>query len=281
MVIDVESAIRLQRELQNKIIHTGDLSSADLIAGADTSSDSPFLPRLRREAVNRCQSSAVDSGSFNSSISLAHRGLTAVRMPDLIHAAVVVWSRSQQKVIAQASASFPAAFPYIPGLLAFRELPALLEAFANLTVKPEAVIVDGQGIAHPRRCGIACHLGLELSLPAVGCAKSRLCGYYEEPANQKGAQSLLMQSADCRMQNAECRMQNEKPKAQSLKPKAEEIGCVVRTRSGVKPVFISPGHLCDAENAVKLVLACCTKYRLPEPVRAAHKLAGEVMRQSK
>jgi len=136
-------------------------------------------------------------------------------------------------------------YPYIPGLLSFREAPVCLEAAAKLSRQPDLFMIDGQGVAHPRRLGLASHLGLFFDMPTVGCAKSRLIGTFEEPGSRKGAWSLLRDGA-------------------------EVIGAVVRTRSGVKPVFVSVGHRCTLENAISVTLACATRYRIPEPTRLAH-----------
>jgi deoxyribonuclease V len=138
-------------------------------------------------------------------------------------------------------------FPYIPGLLSFREAPACLAAIEKLTVTPDCFIVDGQGIAHPRRLGIASHLGLFLDIPTIGCAKSRLIGDFEQPASRKGSTSPLMD-------------------------KGEIIGSVVRTRNNVKPVFVSVGNKCRLCDAERIVLDCYGKYRLPEPSRLAHQI---------
>jgi deoxyribonuclease V len=138
-------------------------------------------------------------------------------------------------------------FPYIPGLLSFREAPACLAAIEKLTTIPDCFIVDGQGIAHPRRLGIASHLGLFLDIPTIGCAKSRLIGDFAPPPSRKGSTSPLTD-------------------------KGAIIGSVVRTRSNVKPVFVSIGNRCRLCDAVRIVLDCCAKYRLPEPSRLAHQM---------
>lgn len=143
-------------------------------------------------------------------------------------------------------------FPYIPGLLSFREIPMLLSAWKKLRTRPDVLIVDGLGIAHPRRFGIASHLGLVLDVPTIGCAKSVLTGVYEEPANVAGASSPL---AD--------------PKT------GETIGSALRTKAGVKPVFVSPGHLITLTEAVELVRRCVIRHRLPEPTRLAHNTVNE------
>ncbi len=140
-------------------------------------------------------------------------------------------------------------FPYVPGLLSFREAPLILAAFEKLNIAPDILMVDGQGIAHPRRLGIASHLGLLLGIPTIGCAKSRLCGEHDMPAGQSGSFA-------------------------ELKDNDEVIGAVLRTRDNVKPLFISIGHMVDLPAAVQWVLNCCRGYRLPEPTRLAHLAAG-------
>jgi len=205
--------IALQKELSKQLILTGDVKDVDLVAGVDCSS---------------YKHTKVMVGS------------------------VVIWSLTKGEVVAGVTADVVAELPYIPGLLAFREIPALLEAFKKLDVMPDIVICDGQGTAHTRGFGIACHLGLYLGIPTLGCGKSLLVGSYEMPDNPKGSVSTLTY-------------------------KGTEVGRVVRTRTNVKPVFVSPGHLVGMDEAVKLVLKTCTKYRLPEPIRAAHRLAGDEM----
>ncbi|MFW5810245.1 MAG: deoxyribonuclease V [Thermodesulfobacteriota bacterium] len=164
-------------------------------------------------------------------------------------AAVVVLAFPDLTVIDYAVASGPVPMPYIPGLLSFREGPVILEAMHLLSVSPDLLIFDGQGIAHPRRLGIASHLGVLLDRPTIGCAKSRLCGKHSEPAEKKGSRVPLHHNG-------------------------EKIGTVLRTRDRVKPVFVSPGHRVDFDAAVDLVLACCTRYRLPETTRWAHNVAA-------
>lgn len=148
-------------------------------------------------------------------------------------------------------------FPYVPGLLSFREIPMLLKAWEVLERKPEVLIADGVGIAHPRRLGIASHLGLLLNIPTVGCAKSVLTGVYAEPANTPGAFSYLYDP----------------------KNSTEIIGAAVRTKQNVKPVFVSPGHLITLEDAISLVLNSVIKHRLPEETRQAHNTVNHYRRQ--
>lgn len=142
-------------------------------------------------------------------------------------------------------------FPYVPGLLAFREGPAILAAWEELTIKPDLLLFDGQGIAHPRRFGIASHLGLWLGVPSIGVGKSRLYGIHTEPGPSRGSTAVLFDERD----------------------PSEAIGMVLRTREGSKPLYISPGHLIDVPNAVEFVIKCCKTYRLPEPTRWAHRVA--------
>jgi len=171
------------------------------------------------------------------------------RFGKLFHGAVAVLEYPGLNVVDEAVATRESPFPYVPGLLSFRELPVLVEAFAALKRLPDLVLVDGQGIAHPRRFGLASHLGVLIDLPSIGCAKSCLSGEYEEPGGRRGDMSPLL-AAD------------------------GELGRVVRTRDGVKPLFISPGHRCDVASAAAAVLACHAGYRLPEPTRQAHLLAN-------
>jgi len=159
----------------------------------------------------------------------------------------VVWSLKLKDVIETAVDLREVTFPYVPGLLSFREAPPLLAAAKKLKTKPDVFMLDGQGLAHPRRFGLACHIGLLMDRPTVGCAKSRLCGRYKEPGPRAGSSCQLIDAG-------------------------EVIGRVLRTRDGVKPLFISVGHLITLDQAVKLTLRCCTKYRLPEPTRLAHQL---------
>jgi deoxyribonuclease V len=165
-------------------------------------------------------------------------------------AAVVVVGIHTLATVEWVTSSTRCNFPYIPGLLTFREGPAVIEALAKLTSRPDLLIFDGQGIAHPRRCGLASHIGVLLDTPAIGCAKTRLQGQYEEPGPAKGDYTFL-----------EDRM--------------ETIGAVLRTRSGVKPVYVSIGHRIDLPDSIRIILQCCRRYRLPEPIRRADRLARE------
>ena len=172
---------------------------------------------------------------------------------DLAYATVVVLSFPDLSLVEIQGAEARLAFPYVPGLLAFREIPSVAAALRKVETPVDAVIFDAHGLAHPRRTGLASHLGLFLDVPSVGCAKSRLVGDYEEPGREKGD-------------------------ASDLNHRGEVVGKVLRTRDGVSPVFVSVGNGIDLDSAVDLVLACCTKYRLPETTRQAHNAANRLRR---
>jgi deoxyribonuclease V len=170
-----------------------------------------------------------------------------------LYAAIIVLSFPSLETLEQAVVEGKATFPYIPGLLSFREAPVVAEAFEKLAIMPDVLICDGQGMAHPRRFGLASHLGLLFDIPTVGCAKSRLCGTHRAVGPKVGNYA-------------------------SLKLNGNTIGVALRTREGVKPVYVSVGNLVDLRGAVRMVLRCCKGYRLPEPTRRAHMLVGAVRR---
>lgn len=208
--VTTTQALEIQKELAAEISGTGEVSSPRLIAGVDISVD---------------REKGTGTG------------------------AVVVLSYPELEIVEVKAVTDKLAFPYVPGLLSFREAPLVLAACEALTVTPDLLMVDGQGIAHPRRIGLASHLGLFLKIPTIGCAKSRLCGRHEEPENEPGSYANLLDND-------------------------EVIGGVLRTRSAVKPVYVSIGHRIDLPSAIRWVLACCRGYRLPEPTRLAHQAAG-------
>ena len=164
-------------------------------------------------------------------------------------AAVVVLKYPRLDIVEIKKATDEITFPYIPGLLSFREIPLIIKAWEKLTIVPDVIIVDGHGYAHPRRIGIASHLGILLDKPTIGCAKSKLCGVFDTPADETGSFSNLIH--------------NE-----------EIIGVALRTKIRVKPVFVSIGHRISLENAIYWVRQCCVGYRLPQPTRLAHIAAG-------
>ena len=172
-----------------------------------------------------------------------------------IFAAAVIYDRETQRIIEVAHATRPAEFPYVPGFLSFREGPAVMQAVRALRHEFSAILFDGQGFAHPRRCGIASHLAIQLDKPGVGVAKSRLLGTFGKLAANAGATTPLMDDD-------------------------EQIGVVLRTQKGIRPVFVSVGHRVDLASAIKLVLACCMRYRIPEPTRQADIEVAKLKRAS-
>src|ERR687893_3190336 len=174
--------------------------------------------------------------SFNKFEPTIYTGIVVLRLPTL-------------EVVEEVGLVSETRFPYVPGLLSFRESPSVLEAWAKLKTEPDAVMFDGQGIAHPRRVGIASHVGLLIERPTLGCAKSVLVGKYDEPLPERGHWTELVD-------------------------KGETVGAAVRTKTRVQPVFVSPGHLIDLTGAIELTLACDGGYRQPEPTRLAHHLVN-------
>lgn len=183
-----------------------------------------------------------------------------------IIAAVVVLKTPDFAPVETASALRKVTFPYIPGLLSFREAPVCIAAVEKLKTRPDLFIIDGQGIAHPRRLGLAAHLGLFFDKPTIGCAKSRLTGFFEEPPTEKGAYSFLRDKESTKRKDG----------SESRAMSDEIIGAVVRTRTNVKPLFVSVGNKCLLKDAIKITLRCTTKYRLPEPTRLAHQLVSKL-----
>ena len=215
-------AAKLQLELRARIRMRPDLSLVRTVAGADIAlAPAGRDRRAQREAI-------------------AYAGVIVYRFPSLVE-------------IERRSAVRHVSFPYIPGLLAFREGPALLEVFRKLRCKPDLLLFDAHGYSHPRRFGLACHLSLLLDTPGVGVAKSVLVGRFVEPAETAGAWSLLVDNG-------------------------ETIGAVLRTRSRVQPVYVSVGHRVNLKSAVELVLACCDGYRIPKPTREADHFVGQLKR---
>jgi len=173
---------------------------------------------------------------------------------DKLVAAVVVFAFPSLEIVETRMAKRKSTFPYIPGLLSFREIPVLVDCLKKIKTPLDAMICDGQGIAHPRGIGLASHLGLMLQIPTVGCAKSLLVGEHSEVGRSKGDFAPLTY-------------------------RQRRVGSVLRTRDGVKPVYVSPGHLADHAGSRRIVLACTTRYRLPEPTRQADRIAGEEKRR--
>lgn len=176
-------------------------------------------------------------------------GIDCAFLDESIITVAVAWDVAARKILESRAAHAPLTFPYVPGLLSFREVPVMLSALRRLLTPVEGILCDGQGIAHPRRFGLASHLGVIVGLPTVGCAKSRLCGTHRQPGKKRGSVAPLMDGG-------------------------ERIGSVLRTRDDVRPVYVSPGHLCDHESSLAWVLACSAGYRLPEPTRLADQLVS-------
>ena len=204
------AARALQQEWRDRVQPSGSVGNVRWIAGVDV--------------------------AFPAQGSVSRGAAVLFRYPDLVP-------------VAGSVAELPTRFPYVPGLLSFRELPALLVALDGLPEAPDLILVDGQGIAHPRRLGVASHLGVLLDRPTIGVAKSVLCGHYVEPGPEAGHQSPLLH-------------------------RGEVIGSVLRSRRNVRPLIVSPGHRVGLQEAVSFVQSCLRGYRLPEPTRLADRLAG-------
>lgn len=217
-------------------LHRWDLSPAEAQA-------------LQRTLAARIMEGPPLEAGAQRAVPLLVAGVDVGIQGEVARAAVVVLTHPDLRPIEQATYEAPVTFPYIPGLLAFRETPVILGAVARLKRQPDVLIIDGQGRAHPRRFGIACHVGLWLDRPTIGCAKSRLYGYHSEPGPNTGDWVPLTADHDV-------------------------IGAVVRTRPGTKPLYVSIGHRIDLDSAVHLVLTCLKGYRLPEPTRLAHQAAA-------
>lgn len=221
MTIDYENitpteAVRLQAELKQQLQIQPFTNEIKTIAGADI--------------------------SFNKYSTTVYAGIVVMQFPSL-------------QVIETAGVTDETSFPYVPGLLAFREVPALVKAWSQLRITPDVLILDGHGIAHPRRMGIATHFGIVMQTATFGCAKSLLTGKYEEPSNEPGTSTDLIH-------------------------KNELIGKVLRTKKNTKPVFISPGNLITMEQSLAIILQCIRKYRIPEPTRMAHNFVNELRRSA-
>jgi deoxyribonuclease V len=213
-VIEPREAVALQRSLHSRLQLAPLTTRPETIAGGDI--------------------------SFNLYSSTVYAGFIVLSLPSL-------------EIIEQVGAVSEVHFPYVPGLLSFREIPPLLEAWKQLNVEPDVVMIDGHGIAHPRRFGIASHFGLVVDRPTIGCGKSVLVGTFDMPQPQRGDWT-------------------------EMRHHGEVIGAAVRTKNKVQPVYISPGNLIDLDGAIELTLNCCTSYRLPEPTRRAHLLVNALRR---
>lgn len=220
------------------LTHPFDLPPKEAIALQKALRDSIRLEPLKKE-IRTIGGADVSLNRFGKT---AYAGVIVLSFPDL-------------QVIDYATSKAEIGFPYIPGLLSFREIPALLSAYEKLRIKPDLLMADGQGIAHPRRLGIASHFGLLIDRPTIGAAKSLLTGAFEEPAAEAGSIALIHD-----------------------RKTDETIGAAVRTKHKVKPMIVSPGHLVTLEEAAAIVLRSTRGYRLPEPTRLAHELVNRARR---
>ena len=200
-----------------------------------------------RQIQSRLARQLIIRGKPDRLIRVAGADVSYSQSDGRLWACVVVLDMTTWEVVEEQWSEREIMIPYIPGYLSFREMPALVSAFEKVASSPDAVILDGQGTAHPRRMGIAAHVGLFLDVPTIGCAKSRLVGDFEPVGTTRGSRS-------------------------ELRMKGSTIGWVLRTREGVKPVFVSPGHRIGLNEAADVILRCCRSYRLPEPIRKAHHL---------
>ncbi len=182
---------------------------------------------------------------------LAAADLSYLKESHELIAVIVTFSWPDLEPLETVHIKAPVRFPYVPGLLSFREIPPLLKAYEHLRKPPDVFLCDGQGLAHPRRFGLACHLGVVLSVPTVGCAKSRLCGEHDPLGPMRGERRPLMLSG-------------------------EQVGYVYRSKSHVKPLYISPGHLADCDSSLELVRRCISRFRIPDPLRVAHQSAARL-----
>lgn len=206
-----------------------------------------LTPTEARALQERLRALIVTKGRLTRAKTVA--GVDISTSGQRAHSAVVVLRLSDLQPVEAAEADLPLAFPYVPGLLAFREGPAILAALERLQNEPDVLIFDGQGLAHPRRMGIASHMGLILDRPSIGCAKSLLCGEHGPVGPAAGDRS-------------------------EIRDQGEVIGAALRTRAGCRPVYVSIGHKVDLPTAISCVLRCSSRFRLPEPIRWAHRVAG-------
>lgn len=236
-------ARKLQLELRVRMVREDRLPAIRTVAGADVAVD--FSPVASGKPTPR---SLVPKLRYRPGLAIA--GVIVYTFPELIE-------------IERVAAALPLTFPYVPGLLSFREIPALLEAFRKLRHPPDLILCDGHGYAHPRRFGLACHLGVLLDLPTIGCAKSRLIGTHLEPGSKAGQWKPLV----------------DLPK--TAHGEGERIGAVLRTSTAVKPIYVSCGHRISLERAIEFVQATCDGYRVPRPTREADHFVEAVKRGSR
>ncbi|RLT98072.1 deoxyribonuclease V [Ketobacter sp.] len=210
-----------------------------------------LTPKQAIQVQHQWRQRVVTEDQFGPVTTVAGVDVGFEQAGSVTRAAIVVLNASDLQPVDSALVKIPTSYPYIPGLLSFREMPAILQAFEQLKTRPDLILCDGQGTAHPRRFGIACHLGVWLDLPAIGVGKTRLVGQHVEPPDERGAWV-------------------------PLQDKGETVGAVLRSRRGVKPLYVSPGHRVSLASAVHWVMHCVTRYKLPETTRQAHHLASNL-----
>ena len=245
-------AKRIQNELREKVELVDIFTSPEdgvLVGGADVAFISRGHDSPEQSSVIRENTSVTASGTSCHTRSELNSPVKAL-------AAVVTLNQGKNGVIEVSHAVTPVLYPYVPGYLSFREGPAILAAIGGLKILPQIMLYDGTGIAHPRGLGLASHMAVLTGIPSIGCAKSLLCGECEEPGTEKGDWTELW-------------LENR------------VVGACLRTRRGVKPIYVSPGSGFTVQGAVEFVLSMCGKYRLPEPTRIAHALVTSGKKQAK
>jgi len=207
------------------------------------------------EIQNRLRSKLILKKAFSKLDTIGGADVSYSKEKDILCGAIAVFSYPELKLIDSTALRGRISFPYIPGLLAFREGPILLKAFEKLRIKPDLMIFEGHGIAHPRGFGLASHLGLWLDIPSIGCAKNPLVREFQSPTLFRGSVEWVSMGD-------------------------RRVGAILRTKERVKPVFVSPGHRIDLETSIQIILAACRGYRMPEPLRKAHQLSQAVGSQT-
>lgn len=210
-------------------------------------------PKDAVQIQHRLQGLVVSEGNLRHVRYLAGADISWDRDTNMGFAGIIVFAFPALEVVERVQAVAPAPFPYVPGLLSFREGPLLLEAFAKLKTDPDVVLFDGHGLAHPRRMGIATHMGILLDVPSIGCGKSRLTGTHRQPGPSRGNRAMLKDKGEC-------------------------IGAVLRTRDNVNPIYVSIGHRVSLSEAIRFTLRCGDGYRIPKPTRLADHFVGQLRR---
>ncbi|MDB5259185.1 MAG: deoxyribonuclease [Candidatus Taylorbacteria bacterium] len=233
-----------------------------------TPGEAIMIQKTLRDSIDTRPLDRTVAGGTKGIRYIAGADISCNRFSPIAYAGIVVLSYPDMQVVDSACVKDDMPFPYIPGLLSFREIPALLNAWKKLKIVPDVIMVDGHGIAHPRRLGIAAHFGLMIGKPTLGCAKNMLYGAYDEPLPEAGSFSYI------RDMKAEKRSGRQSEKF-GEEPAGEVIGTALRTKRAVKPVFVSPGNLMSVDDALRIAVETTRLHRLPEPTRQAHLLVNE------